>query len=93
MISLTHFKSSLLSISRLMIANPGMYIDVIYKGRLYRYTMEDLGIDVKQKRRPRKRSLVDEVDYDHCPYCKKLVINGVCMNSACKSNVITSSKS
>lgn len=93
MISLSHFKSSLLAIMRLMIANPGMYIDVVYKNKLYRFTFEDLGQDVKQKRRPRRRSLVNEVDYDHCPLCKKLMISGVCMNSSCKSNAITSSKS
>lgn len=83
MISLSQFKSQLLAIARLLTANPGMYIDVVYKGRLYRVTMEDLGQEVVQRRRPRKRSLVDKIETAKCPDCKKVMLNGVCMNSRC----------
>lgn len=83
MISLSQFKAQLLAIARLLTSNPGMYIDVVYKGRLYRVSMEDLGVEVVQRRRPRKRSLADKIQAEKCPACKKVMINGVCMNSRC----------
>lgn len=92
MISLYQFRNSLLALVRIMIKNPGMYIDVIYKGRLYRFYLEDLNQDVKQKRKPRKRSLVDQIETDRCPQCKKLEVNGLCMNSVCARNLERSDK-
>lgn len=92
MISLSQYKSNLLAIMRIMIQSQDAYMDVVYKGRAYRITVEDLGIEVAQRRRPRKRSLVDKVDTRKCPHCKKLMIQGVCMNSQCVSNFKASSR-
>lgn len=86
MISLSQFKANLLVIMRLMIKNPGMYMDVVYKGNLYRVTFEDMHQEVVQRRRPRRQSLVEEVKARKCPECKKLMLNGVCMNSLCPTN-------
>lgn len=89
MIHLSQFKTNLLQLTRLMIKT-GMYVDVIYKGRLYRVSIEDLHQDVVKRRRPRKRSLTDQIDAKKCPQCKKLMLNGVCMNSLCATNLKTS---
>ena len=87
MISLSLFKDNLLAFMRLMIKTPESFIDVVYKGRLYRITVEDLNIDMVQRRRSRKRSLVDQVDAKKCPQCKKLMLNNVCMSSICPSRL------
>ena len=92
MISLSQYKANLLAIMRIMIQSQDAYMDVVYKGRAYRITVEDLGVEVVQRRRPRKRSLADKVDTRKCPHCKKLMIQGVCMNSRCASNFKASSR-
>lgn len=83
MISLSQFKAQLLAIARLLTTNPGMYIDVVYKGRLYRVTMEDLNTEVVHRRRPRKQNLTSKIETTKCPECKKTMLNDVCMNSNC----------
>lgn len=80
MISLSQFKANLLQLFRLMI-DTKMYVDVSYKGKAYRITVEDLHQDVKRTRR--KRSLKDRIDAQKCPDCDKLLLNGVCMNRKC----------
>lgn len=89
MITMMTYKNNLFAIMRLMMSNNGAYTDVIYKGRLYRVTVEDLNTNVVARRRPRKRSLIAQVDTAKCPTCKKIVINGVCMNSVCPVNAGT----
>lgn len=86
MISTTQLKDNLYAMMGVMSKSPGMYIDVIYKGSLYRLTVDDLGVEVVQRRRPRKHSLADNVDAKKCPQCKKLMLNNVCMSSLCPSN-------
>ena len=87
MVSLSMFKSNLLAFFRLMISTNMDYVDVIYKGRLYRVSVEDLNKEVVKRRRPRSRSLTDKIDAKKCPQCKKLMLNNVCMNSLCASNI------
>jgi hypothetical protein len=84
MLSLSQFKANLLSIARIMVRT-GMYVDVSYKGRLYRITMEDLNQELVKRRRPRRESLVNKIEAKKCPECKKLMLNGVCMSSLCPS--------
>jgi hypothetical protein len=67
------------------------YVDVVYKGRLYRVSVEDLNQEVVKRRRPRARSLADKIDAKKCPQCKKLMLNNVCMNSLCASNTMAKS--
>lgn len=86
-LSLSQLKANLLAVMRLMVSNGGLYLDFVYKGRLYRMTIEDLNTQVVKKRRPRSRSMVDQVDAKKCPECKKLMLNGVCMNSLCSRNL------
>lgn len=83
MVNLSKFKDHLLSYMRLMVATELEYVDVVYKGRLYRFHVEDLGQDVVKRRRPRHVSLVTAIKTKKCPDCGKLAINGVCTNSLC----------
>lgn len=88
MISLSRFKAELLVFVRLMIKTNMMYVDVSYKGRAYRFHMEDLGMKVKQVHRKRIREdLTKKIDADECPECEKLMLNGVCMNSSCARSI------
>lgn len=83
MVHLSKFKDNLLSYIRLMIKSELDYVDVVYKGKLYRFHIEDLGQEVVKRRRPRRVSLVSAIKQKKCPDCKKLMLNGVCMNSLC----------
>lgn len=88
MISLSQFRSELLTLVRIMIRT-GMQVDVNYKGRAYRITVEDLHQDVPRTPggRPRKRMKLPPIEAEKCPRCDKLMIAGVCMNTACPSNL------
>ena len=83
MISLTHLKNHLLEVFRVLSTSHGSYIDIVYKGRLYRVIVEDLDQTIVKRRRPRRVDLSQAVRADKCPRCKRLMINGVCMNSNC----------
>ncbi len=85
-LTLSEFRNSALAIMRMMVANKGLYIDVSYKGRLYRIHFEDLNTELVKRRRPRHVSLADKVKTEKCPECKKLMLNNVCMNSLCSKN-------
>lgn len=87
-LSLTQLKTHLSVVMRLMVANHGLYFDVMYRGRLYRMNIEDLNQKVVNRRRPRQPNLVDNVKAEKCPECKKLMLNNVCMSSRCPSNVL-----
>jgi hypothetical protein len=91
MIHLSQFKTNLLAFFRLMVATDMGYIDIVYKGRLYRLHVEDLHQDIVKRRRPRKRDLTAEIKAQKCPQCKKLMLNGVCMNSLCEGSTKISS--
>ena len=88
MISMSQFRNELLVLARIMIKKD-MHVDVAYKGRAYRVTIEDLHQDVPRTPggRPRKREKLPPIDPVECPECRKLMIAGVCMNSACPSNL------
>ncbi len=90
MISLSQFRSELLSLARIMIRT-GMHVDVNYKGRAYRVTIEDLFIDVPRTpggKSVKKRSgELPEIVTTKCPRCSKVQIAGVCMNSGCPSSL------
>jgi hypothetical protein len=83
MISLSQYKANLLRIFRLQIETD-MYVDVSYKGKAYRISVENLKQDVKRTRR--RKSLKDQIQAQKCPDCQKLLLNGVCMNSRCPGN-------
>ena len=87
MISLSQFRQELLTLARIMIKT-GMHVDVNYKGRAYRISIEDLNIDVPRTPggRKRKRQRI-EISTEKCPRCSKLQIAGVCMNSGCPTNL------
>lgn len=91
MISLSQFRSNILPIFRLVIKT-GMYVDVYYKQQAYRIHVENLHQHVPQVHPARHRSLVGEVQTEKCPDCKKLMLNGVCMNSLCPSASAVSQK-
>jgi hypothetical protein len=58
-----------------------MPIDVAYKGKLYRVQVTDLKQTVpRRKSSPRTRTKIVSIDASKCPECKKLMINGICMN-------------
>ena len=88
MISLSQFRSELLTLARIMIKT-GMHVDVNYKGRAYLIIIEDLHQDVPRISggRPRKREKLPPIETEKCPRCGKLIIAGVCMNSGCPSNL------
>lgn len=88
MISLSQFRNELLTLARIMIRT-GMHVDVSYKGRAYRISIEDLHQDVPRTPggRPRKRVKLPPLETEKCPRCDKLVIAGVCMNSGCPTNL------
>lgn len=83
MVHLSKFKDNLLAFFRLMITAQMDYVDVVYKGKLYRIHVTDLGQEVVKRRRPRRVSLVDQIKAKKCPDCKKLMLNGICTNSLC----------
>lgn len=83
MITLSHLKNHLLEAFRILSTSHGSYIDVVYKGRLYRVIVEDLNETVVKRRRPRRVDLAQAVHADKCPKCKRLMLNKVCMNSKC----------
>ena len=88
MISLSQFRNELLPLFRIMIRS-SMTVDVNYKGRAYRISVEDLRQDIPRAvgGRPRKREKLPPVEAEKCPRCGKLIIAGVCMNSGCPSNL------
>ncbi len=88
MISLSQFRQELLTLARIMIKT-GMFVDVNYKGRAYRISIEDLRIDVPRTPggRKRQRQQLPDIETQKCPRCKKIIIAGVCMNSGCPSNL------
>jgi len=86
-ISLYQFRTNLLAIFRLMVATD-MVVDVNYKGRAYRVSVEDLHQQVKRRHGGGARKLqvvYDDMDEKKCPDCGKLMIAGACMNAACPS--------
>jgi hypothetical protein len=90
MIYLYELKDHLSAMVRLMISSHMAYIDVAYKGKLYRFHMEDLNIAVP-KQRPKKiaSGLDDKIDAKKCPKCKRLMLNNVCMNPLCSVKLTT----
>lgn len=90
MISLSQFRNELMALARIMIRT-GMHVDVSYKGRAYRVTIEDLFIDVPRTPggTPRKKRSgeLPEIVTQKCPRCSKVQIAGVCMNSGCPTNL------
>lgn len=85
MLSLSQFRSELLPFFRLM-STTGAYVDVSYKGKVYRVIIEDLKMDVPKRVRLRKRTLKDQVERTKCQICGGLVLNGVCMKTGSSSH-------
>ena len=82
MISSTNFKAHFHQLFRVM-KDTGMYVDVHFRGHAYRIHVEDL--HHKIDRQYKKKSYVSEIQTSDCPHCKKLMVNGVCMNPTCPS--------
>lgn len=83
MISMTKFKEHFWAIFRLM-KQTGMYIDVQNRGHVYRIYIEDQKRTVNFRREA--KSYTEAIHTGKCTECKKLVMNGVCMNSDCIKN-------
>lgn len=90
MIYLSRLKDQLVQAFRFMTETDTNYIDVSWRGRLYRLYVEDLHQETVQRRRPRRVDLSGKVTSEKCPTCKKLMLNGVCMSSICPSNRVAS---
>lgn len=87
MIYLSQLKDHLMAVFRLMTETNMEYVDVSYRGRLYRLHVEDMQQETVQRRRPRKADLSSNIESKKCPTCKRaLMINGVCMSSMCPTN-------
>lgn len=78
MLSAKQFRTHFYVIFRLLIKT-GAYTDIAYNGRVYRIQVTDTGQEVAINKRP-KLNRKQKVISSKCPECKKLMINGVCMN-------------
>lgn len=76
MLSLSSFRKDLLPLFRIMLSTGG-YLDLRYKGRIYRVYVEDLGPAPKRKY---KRKSTLEIVRSECAICGGLEINGYCMD-------------
>jgi uncharacterized protein with PIN domain len=83
MLSLSKYKDNLLQLFRIQIEMETA-LDVSYKGKIYRITVEDL--KQKHTRVIGKKTLVSKIEASLCPDCNQLLINTVCMNVNCPSN-------
>ena len=79
MLRLTDFRIHFYEFFRILI-NTDCYIDLAYKGKVYRLEVTDLGIQVPV-RKAFKQSLKKEIRAMKCKRCGFLKVNGVCMNA------------
>ena len=97
MIRLKDLVSKMHILFRVMIETDA-YIDVAYKGKLYRLRVEDTGLEAPRRKRKVKRgqkqkALVQKITSSKCLLCGSLSLNGVCtMPAKHQSDINTDTK-
>lgn len=90
-ISMSEFRKRIFPIF-MMIKDTELVLRVYYRRRVFLFTITPTEEKVKTPYKRSKTNANNKIDpgsvsKQKCPICKDAVINGVCMNTACASNV------
>jgi len=83
MLALSTLKENFHVVFRLLEQGRNYSLEYKHNGRVYRLYCDDLGIDVPRNARKSWQPL--KVSTKACSICKKLEINGFCINVTCSS--------
>jgi hypothetical protein len=81
MLTIKKFKDDIFLYFRVMV-KADSYLDLAYKGRLYRLEVTDIGPAPPQRRRRKRQSPHKKIKKGKCPECGGLALNDICMAPA-----------